>query len=210
LLDSIFIENHDILRFLFERNPLNDNNNIMAHLIRDFNDTTTSLKISFFNDDLEFEDEKLVPIHDTIVSADSFFLDKYMTSSFHIYIAQGSFYMARVGLDGTLKDKAALPPLPEFVEMPHERIGYYNESPFEYYTIGNDMNNEGDITLVVLDSLFNLQSKTTLSNPPYYASNEITIVYIDDSTYYFSSSYVNFPHSKEACNCQKSAKVSEA
>ena len=164
-----------------ERNPLNEDNNVMATITRDFDDTTTSLKISFFNDDLDFEDDIYVPLEDTIARLDDYYLDKNNDIIVNYY-ARKHLNIARVGLDSTLKDKVTLPSIPAINFYQSNHFGLYNESPLEYCLWGADFYSNLSLSFVVMDSLFEIKDEVQIK-PIYDGGNSEQILYFNDSTY---------------------------
>ena len=188
LLDSLFIEDNDMLRFLLAKNPVDENNNLLVKTFRDFDNTNSSLKISFFTDNpLEIQNEIFVPLQDTIVKLDAYYLDSD-NDIIVTYSASQKFYVARVGLDGTLKNKVMLPELSMNL-FQYRHLGLYNDSPREYCLWGCVSDN-GLIYNVIVDSTLNFVSETKFNSCYDGGSNE-QIMYFNDSTYILSSFYKN-------------------
>ena len=190
LLDSFFIEDNDMRRFLLTPNPINESNYIFASVSRDFDTASSSLRIRFFTDNpIELQDEICVSLQDTIVKLDALFIDPD-NDIIVTYSASKRLYLARVGLDGTLKDKTMLPK-PSFNLYQYQHLGLFRESPREYCLWGSDTEDNFAIYNVVVDSLLNFVGETKL-NSAYSGGNHEQILYLNDSTYALSSSYTVF------------------
>lgn len=180
--DTLFIEDHDMIEFLMERNPLGDDN-VFARIVRDFDSKRSDLCISFFDDNLNFKPEKeiWVPIADTLICpmlADSYMLDD-TDLIFHYYIeSRDEDHIARVGLDGTVKANTIIPSLSDAINL-NRNIAVFNKNPKEYciwgihepvYDIGTiEPKMETDsLRIIVLDSLFNVKRIMTHNTPPLY------------------------------------------
>lgn len=190
LLDSFFIEDNDMRRFLLIPNPVNESNYIFASVSRDFDTESSSLRIRFFTDNpIELQDEIYASLQDTIVELDALFIDPD-NDIIVTYSASERLYLARVGLDGTLKDKTMLPK-PSFNFYQYQHLGLFRESPREYCLWGSDTKDNFAIYNVVADSLLNFVGETKL-NSAYSGGCHEQILYLNDSTYALSSSYTVF------------------
>ena len=173
LLDSVFIADDDLNFFLLERNPFGEDN-IYAKVIRNLDEMHSDLRISFFDDDLNFipEKEVWVPLSDTVFPAlcDSYFLDEQgdIILSFPLS-RRNELHYYRIGIDGTVKNHAVMSkdssPINYYPAGGH-RFGTFNKSPMEYCFWGTRYSNLRTLYIHVFDSLLNLKSTLTPDGSP--------------------------------------------
>ena len=177
IADSLFIEDNDMNSFLLERNPLDDDN-VFAKIVRNFDGCRSDLRISFFDDGLNFKPEKEVwiPIVDTLISplADNYMLDKSGNLVFRYSIkSRKEFHVVKMSLDGNEKAHIVIP----FDELPFNnsiQLGTFNELSNDYFLGGiytpalSNPNNHGKDTLriMLLDSLLNFERTIEHNTPP--------------------------------------------
>lgn len=173
LLDSVFVADDDLNYFLLERNPF-DEDNIYAKVVRNLNEGRCDLRISFFDDDLNFYPEKevWVPLSDTVFSSllDSYFLDEHGDIILRYPLSlRNELHYYRIGIDGTVKDHVVMPkdgsPINYYPAGGH-RFGTFNESPTEYCFWGINNNDHNTLYVHVFDSLLNLKETLTPNGAP--------------------------------------------
>ena len=173
LLDSVFIADDDLNYFLLERNPF-DEDNIYAKVVRNLDESRCDLRISFFDDDLNFYPAKevWVPLSDTIFSSllDSYFLDEHGDIMLRYPLSmRNELHYYRIGIDGTVKDHVVMPkdasPI-NFYPAGGHRFGTFNESPTEYCFWGMNSEDLNTMYIHVFDSLLNLKETLTPNGAP--------------------------------------------
>ena len=173
LLDSVFIADDDLNYFLLEHNPF-DEDNIYAKVVRNLDESRCDLRISFFDDDLNFYPEKevWVPLSDTIFSAllDSYFLDEHGDIMLRYPLSmRNELHYYRIGIDGMVKDHVVMPkdgsPINYYPAGGH-RFGTFNGSPTEYCFWGINNADHNTLYIHVFDSLLNLKETLTPNGAP--------------------------------------------
>ena len=174
VVDSVFVEDDMMYNFLLAQNPLGDDY-VYAKMFNDYDLNQTLLRISFFDENLDFHPEKEVTVHISDSLQINNFLNPFMDSHgdiMYLYELRGdtNFYFIRVGLDGTVKCRAKYP----YSEMPGNLGGYYfnvfNESPLEYVVCLQDHDgHQFHGNYYVMDTLFNI--KEYFSPPVDYISD---------------------------------------
>jgi len=183
--DSVFIEDSDMNYFLLERNPF-DNDNVLAKIVCDYDAQRSNLRISFFDDNLNFKPEKeiQVPMSDTLIKplSDSYILDDSGDMVFFYKIeSRKEHHIVKVDLDGTEKAHKIL----SYDDNPidtHATLGIFNKNPLEYCLWGEHEGNPLPDSLfdpttppvedynimrfVVLDSLLNVERTFAHNSPP--------------------------------------------
>lgn len=102
LLDSLFIESHDIDGYRpILRDPQNDNSNIMISFYKD--GEMNFYKATYFNDNLEITNEITTDYYDNCNVPTRFFIDSNNDIICRSKIDDNSFCLVRMGLDGELK-----------------------------------------------------------------------------------------------------------
>ena len=128
-------------------------------------DGFTWLEIFHAGEDLNFNHNPvMVPLEDVhIESSKGIMLDDEENMVVR-YVTDGVPVFARVGLDGTMKDKQPMPGLFQGASWKINGMVTYSDTPREYAIYGWDMTPEGDTTFLfhVVDSLFNLQETAVL------------------------------------------------
>lgn len=185
-------------RILLAQNP-DDDDYIYAYLVYNYKTGETCLRIRHFDDNLVFEDlSDAVMVHMENINVDR--LCSIMLEGDNIvlmYLLYGEWdspIVARVGLDGTLKEKVVIPNLFHQNHPRYYAMSVFNDSPREYAFI--DMyGEEGRFEYHVFDSMF-VQMETVVMEshygdiyPPYpaigYTENytPIDIMPLDDGTF---------------------------
>ena len=173
LLDSVFVADDDLNYFLLERNPFGEDN-IYAKVVRNLDESRCDLRISFFDDDLNFYPEKevWVPLSDTVFSSllDSYFLDEHGDIMLRYPLSmRNELHYYRIGIDGTVKDHVVMPkdgsPINYYPAGGH-RFGTFNESPTEYCFWGINNADHNTLYIHVFDSLLNLKETLTPNGAP--------------------------------------------
>ena len=173
LLDSVFVADDDLNYFLLERNPFGEDN-IYAKVVRNLGESRCDLRISFFDDDLNFYPEKevWVPLSDTVFSSllDSYFLDEHGDIMLRYPLSmRNELHYYRIGIDGTVKDHVVMPkdgsPINYYPAGGH-RFGTFNESPTEYCFWGINNADHNTLYIHVFDSLLNLKETLTPNGAP--------------------------------------------
>ena len=159
-------------------------------------DGFTWLEIYHADENLNFEAEPtMVPLEDTHIEASKGIILENDENLVVRYVLNRVPVLARIGLDGTLKDKQPLPDLFHGEEWNINGIVAYTDSPREYAIYGWDTTPEGDTTFLfhVVDSLFNLKETVAIENnqtwPYRYFNNMISMLPYDDETYYVVSQF---------------------
>ena len=170
IADSAFVEDHDLCYYLLERNPLGDDN-VYAKIVRDFDSCRSFLQIDFFDDDLSFDPERrvVVPLEDTIVWwTGQFMIDPYGDIVL-IYpkrgVSQYYYWLVRVGLDGTVKQKVCIPQAEMHTSIPHP-LKVVRTAPLEFAYYGAiQAEDGGEFRCYKLDSLFQVTDLFVAARP---------------------------------------------
>ena len=162
VVDSVFVEDDMMYNFLLAENPFGDDY-VYAKMFNDYDLNQTFLRISFFDENLDFHPEKEVVVHISDSLMANRFLNPFMDCHgdivyFYSLNGDDNFRFIRIGLDGTVKSKAKYP----FSEMPGNLGGYYfnvfNESPLEYVVCLQDHDgHQFNGNYYVMDTLFNIK-----------------------------------------------------
>ncbi|MDO5316576.1 MAG: T9SS type A sorting domain-containing protein [bacterium] len=159
-------------------------------------DGFTWLAIYHADENLNFETEPtMVPLEDTHIETSKGIILENDENLVVRYVLNRIPVLARIGLDGTVKDKQPLPDLFHGEEWRINGIVAYTDSPREYAIYGWDTTPEGDTTFLfhVVDSLFNLKETVAIENnqtwPYRYFNNIISMLPYDDETYYAVSQF---------------------
>ena len=152
-------------------------------------DGFTWLEIFHAGEDLNFDHNPvIVPLEDVhIESSKGIMLDDEENMVVR-YVTDGVPVFARVGLDGTMKDKQPMPGLFHGTSWKINGMVTYSDTPREYAIYGWDTTPEGDTTFLfhVVDSLFNLQETVVMENGSghyRYFNNLVSMLPYDDLTY---------------------------
>ena len=173
LLDSVFVADDDLNYFLIERNPI-DKDNIYAKVVRNLDEMHSDLRISFFDDNLNFKPEKeiWVPLSDTIFGSlsDSYFLDEHGDIVLRFPITErNELHYYRIGIDGSVKNHEVMPkdssPINYGTAGGHD-FGIFNEQPAEYYFAGLNSSDFSKMYIHVFDSALVLKETLTPSGVP--------------------------------------------
>ena len=159
-------------------------------------DGFTWLEIYHADEHLNFEAEPtMIPLEDTQIETSKGIILENDENLVVRYVLNHVPVLARIGLDGTVKDKQPLPDLFHGEEWNINGIVAYTDSPREYAIYGWDTTPEGDTTFLfhVVDSLFNLNETVAIENnqtwPYRYFNNMISMLPYDDETYYVVSQF---------------------
>ena len=163
-------------------------------------DGFTWLEIFHSDEHLNFNPESIiVPLEETrIVSPIGIVLegDGNIVVS---YVMDGVPVFARIGLDGTVKDKQSMPELFQGNLWKINGMVTFTQTPLEYSVYGWDTTPEGDTTFLfhVVDSLFNLKETVAIENNQsghyLYFNNMISLLPYDNETYYVVSQFTKDP-----------------
>ena len=173
LLDSVFVADDDLNYFLIERNPI-DKDNIYAKVVRNLDEMHSDLRISFFDDNLNFKPEKeiWVPLSDTVFGSlsDSYFLDEHGDIVLRFPITErNELHYYRIGIDGSVKNHEVMPkdssPINYGTAGGHD-FGIFNEQPAEYYFAGLNSSDFSKMYIHVFDSALVLKETLTPSGVP--------------------------------------------
>ena len=173
IIDSVFIEDHDLNFYLIERNPFG-NDNIYATAVRDTNNLRTDLRISFFDDNLNFKEDQevCVPLLEGEVSRplwDSYYLDPNGDILVHLYVSstENMDHFFLVGLDGTMKAHSVTPHGEISVNYRNglDNMTAFNREPIEHCYFGARKTN-WSFHVVLLDSLLNPREDLLLDDAP--------------------------------------------
>ena len=173
LHDSVFVADDDLNYFLIERNPI-DKDNIYAKVVRNLDEMHSDLRISFFDDDLNFKPEKeiWVPLSDTVFGSlsDSYFLDEHGDIVLRFPITErNELHYYRIGIDGSVKNHEVMPkdssPINYGTAGGHD-FGIFNEQPAEYYFAGLNSSDLSKMYIHVFDSALVLKETLTPSGAP--------------------------------------------
>ena len=159
LLDSLFIESNNVpLRTLFE--PVHDGNGdyFYARFEQEESDSTTYLRLTFINADLNITGNIDVPIedflYDYIISSSDLFTDTH-GDIIASYWCRQKFYMVRVGIDGTIKYRKMVEELSSsglWLQPNHTNV--FCNSPLTYYYLGAKIDDATGLQAYFIDSLF--------------------------------------------------------
>lgn len=208
VFDSTFIEDHDLNYFLVERNPF-DNDYIYARAVRDIDNLRTDLCIRFFDDQLNFNDDKevWVPLlSDTVFVAtnDAYLLDKYGDIIIQLPVrSRQEHHFFRIGIDGTIKTHRILSydDVPVQYTTPTDDLVLFNEEPLEYAYFGEKPN--GVMHVALLDSLLNIKEDLV----PVSGESGVELVFgfddlvlnLDETSFLMSTQYCsgyNYPYKR--------------
>lgn len=162
--------------------------NIYVHVLVDQANGTSDLNITFFDDEVNFNDDMAVtvPLDDTIVDHYSYESECFLDSNNDIVFQYGiptreEVVFVRFGLDGTLKQRTTYPYSVMHIYNHMTCEGWTvqgfkqsSEAPIKYLIYGtNDPSNnfsQGDFKWFELDSSFNIVNANTItsSNPNQY------------------------------------------
>lgn len=214
ILDSVTYETPEWNDILMAR--LHDNGNptyaqycnVLVKKIIDQENRKTDLNLSFFDDDVHFNEamEITVPLADTIIDLDDYqryysLIDHYNDLILQYSIpSRNEIHFDRFGLDGTLKHKTVIPyyimPIYNIVIMEGLRVHgmkQSGESPLKYILYGvlgeETASSPKDFVCYELDSLFHIVNTLTVSptNPNSYpythnTSNTTCLLGLDDGS----------------------------
>ncbi len=198
LLDSLFIASDNVpLRTLFEPVPNDEKKYIYGCFEQHESDSTTYLKLTTIDKDLNILSELEVPItdflYDYVITSSDLFIDFY-GDIIASYWCQQKFYMLRIGIDGTIKHHRMVEEMASsglMIQVRHTNV--FCESPLTYYYLGwKNSKNEG-LQAYFIDSLFQVTGEHQ-----YYQMDDLGrfdggmqehIVPFETSTYLLSSRF---------------------
>lgn len=156
----------------------------------------TWLEIYHSDEDLNFNPVPvIVPLEDVHIGSSNGIMLEDEENLVVRYVSDGIPVFARIGLDGTVRDKQPMPELFHGALWNINGMVTYTETPREYAIYGWDTTPEGDTTFLfhVVDSLFNLTETVTVENNQtghyVYFNNMISLLPFDDQTYYVVSQF---------------------
>ena len=158
-------------------------------------DGFTWLEIFHSDEDLNFDNEPvMVHLEDTRIESSNGIMLENEENLVVRYVSDGVPVFARIGLDGTLKDKQPMPGLFQGGLWNINGMVTYSDSPREYAVYGWDTTPEGDTTFLfhVIDSMFNLQETVVMENQSghyHFFNNMVSMLPYDGQTYYVISQY---------------------
>ena len=159
-------------------------------------DGFTWLEIFHSDEDLNFSSEPIiVPLEDAHVGSLTGIMLEGEGNLVVRYVMDGVPVFARIGLDGTVKDKQPMPGLFQGDLWKINGMVTFTETPLEYAVYGWDTTPEGDTTFLfhVVDSLFNLKETVAIENNQSghyrYFNNMISLLPYDNETYYVVSQF---------------------
>ena len=214
VLDSAFIEDHDMNNYLVERNPF-DNDNIYARAVRDLDNLKTDLCIQFFDDQLVFQEGKevWVPLlNDTVFGsmADSYLLDSQGDIVLRLRVkTRREHHFFRIGIDGAVKAHSiySYDDIPAGYRLADRDLVVFNEDPLEYayYREGSHQ----VLQIAVLDSQLNLQEdlvpSTSGDNVDYQFGVADQVRSLDNASFLVASQF----HSKDYIQIKTGVRVTK-
>ena len=159
-------------------------------------DGFTWLEIFRSDENLNFNPEPIiVPLEETHIESSKSIMLEGDGNLVVRYVMDGVPIFARIGLDGTVKDKQPMPGLFQGDLWKINGMVTFTETPLEYAVYGWDTTPAGDTTFLfhVVDSLFNLKETITIENNQSghyrYFNNMISLLPYDGETYYVVSQF---------------------
>ena len=198
LIDSLFIPSENVpLRTLFEPVPNESGSYLYAQFEQDKNGSITYLKMTFIDDDLNICNETNITIedflYDYIITSSDLFIDTDNDIIASYWCSQ-KFYMLRIGLDGTIKNRREVESISASLMIHERHTGMYDKSSPKYYYIGRDISGSqaNSIMAYVIDTSFQV-----VENHRYYIYQNgyfsggfhEHIIPFDDDTYLLSSRF---------------------
>ena len=219
--ESGFIPDEYVYSTMMERDAKGDGN-LLVDIDRDFDNLTATLHIRHFNDALDFDEgtDIFLLLEDTLflyhdpwtndapelsLQGEQFLFDGGDIILRYTILTQDPFVQppftspyvtvfARIGTDGTIKDKTVFPSTQFDPSHRFFYFGFFNESPREYFLANRFYaNNEPFMELCLIDSMFCIQRIDTIDgNLP---GNLITdfqmchVMSLDESSYIVASEY---------------------
>ena len=190
-LDSLYIDDLDIVKSLAFANPLSDND-VFASLR--FSENSVSVRLQYLDEHLAIAEQADVPlpVQCSGMYAERFFLDKNNDLILAINDAQRQNYrLARVSLDGELLDCVEATRFEQLrVTFAGTPFFQYSDSPLQYGLIA--MPTQGNNTspnLFILDSLFNVVTEhpiTTINGSYVNYSNMQAVARLNDDEWLYS------------------------
>ena len=204
LLDSLFIASDNVpLRTLFEPVPNDDKKYIYGRVEQQESDSTTYLRLTTIDKDLNILSELEVSItdflYDYVITSSDLFIDPY-GDIIASYWCQQKFYMLRIGIDGTIKHHRMVEEMASsglMIQSQHTNV--FCESPLTYYYLGWKISNNGGLQAYFIDSLFQVTDEHLYYKTDSYSwfsgGLQEHIVPFDNSTHLLASRYkMNYTH----------------
>lgn len=224
VIQSVNLQDEYVTFTLMERNP-NGDGYIFADIDRDFDSLTATLHIRHFDETLHFDEDEdvYVLLEDTLSLYQnpwtnepqvSFVGEQFLIKDNgdiilrYTILTQDPFLQppytspyvtvfARIGTDGTVKDKVALSDTLFDPSHSFFYFGFFNESPEEYFVANRfSVSNEPCMELCVFDSLFRLQRIDTINrnlSDDYFCDFDMChVVSLDEDSYMIASDYARF------------------
>ena len=204
LLDSLFIAFDNVpLRTLFEPDPNDEKKYIYGRVEQHEIDSTTYLKLTTIDKDLNILNELEVPITDFlynyVITSSDLFIDPH-GDIIASYWCQQTFYMLRIGIDGTIKHHRMVEEMASsglMIQPQHTNV--FCESPLTYYYLGWKISNHEGLQAYFIDSLFQVTDEHLYYQTDSYSwfsgGLQEHIVPFDNSTHLLASRYKrNYTH----------------
>lgn len=204
LLDSLFIASDNVpLRTLFEPVPNDEKKYIYGRVEQHEIDSTTYLKLTTIDKDLNILNELEVPItdflYDYVITSSDLFIDPH-GDIIASYWCQQTFYMLRIGIDGTIKHHRMVEEMASsglMIQPQHTNV--FCESPLTYYYLGWKISNHEGLQAYFIDSLFQVMNEHLYYQTDSYSwfsgGLQEHIVPFDNSTHLLASRYRrNYTH----------------
>ena len=198
LIDSLFVPLDNVpLRTLFEPVPNESGSYLYARFEQDKNDSITCLKMTFIDDDLNICNETNIVIedflYDYIITSSDLFIDADNDIIASYWCSQ-KFYMLRIGLDGTIKNRREVESISASLMIHERHTGMYDKSSPKYYYIGRDIGGSqaNSIMAYVIDTSFQVVENHRYyiyQNGHFSGGFHEHIIPFDDETYLLSSRF---------------------
>jgi outer membrane protein assembly factor BamB len=201
LIDSAFFALDNVpLRTLFEPVPNESGSYLYARFEQDKNDSITCIKMTFIDDDLNICNEINIVIedflYDYIITTSDLFIDADNDIIASYWCSQ-KFYMLRIGLDGTIKNRREVESISASLMIHERHTGMYDKSSPKYYYIGRDIGGSqaNSIMAYVIDTSFQVVESHRYyiyQNGCFSGGFHEHIIPFDDETYLLSSRFAIF------------------
>ena len=198
LLDSLLIPLDNIpLRTLFQSHPNNDKLLLYGRFEQEESDSTTYLRLTFIDADLNITDniETAIetPMNQQAFNTSESFIDVFGNIIASYKCPQG-VRMLRISLDGTILDNKLITEIPSNnqLQIHPKHTGIYGQSPLRYYFFAKGENSSGSsVTYAyILDSTFNVvdyHQYHRIAYQTWFSPTGSCIMPYDDTTYLYGS-----------------------
>ncbi len=160
LLDSLFVENHDIYWLNpMLRDPYNTNSNIITSFYTSYG--MNYYKATCFNDNMEITGETISEYYDNCMIPTEFFVDSNNDLICRSKLDDNNFCFVRMGLDGSMKaqsDTISTAGAESGIQLQHP-VFQISSEPLRY---GYIMFRNNDITIDVYDEWFTRLERKTI------------------------------------------------